>query len=449
MPSALDDYLMSFLDSPWNVLGVAALLFLLVVAFVWSHYVRLVVKSLARNPLRTLLTSSATFLLVLIITLILSVLWLLNMVTMERSKDFKCIVTEKWQVPSQMPYSYAASLQEGAASKPGDIRPDDHMTWQFYGATLDEKKTRESLVFFFCMEPSKALTMLDISDHMTPQEERDLQVAVKALEEDPRRIIVGIERLKSMNKKVGERISLFGMNYPGINLDDCEIYATFPDGGMNQLAVMNRDRLNNALEAYKTKNGKEHPLARKSLNLVWLKVPDTAAYNRIADQILHSPSFTDPAVKVETASSGIASFLDAYRDLLKWVKWYLVPAIGLTLSLVIATAISISVRERRMEMAVLKVLGFGPTQIMLMVLAEALLIGVVSGFLSSAGTYVFVNDVLGGIKFPIGFFPAFRIPKVALWWGPLTGGAAALAGSIVPAWSARAIKVSEVFSKLA
>jgi len=133
---------------------------------------------------------------------------------------------------------------------------------------------------------------------------------------------------------------------------------------------------------------------------------------------------------------------------LKWVKWYLVPAIALTLAMVIATAVSISVRERRVEMAVLKVLGFGPTQIMLMVLAESLLIGALSGFLSAAGTYLFVNDVLGGIKFPIGFFPAFRIPLVALWWGPLIGGLAALAGSIVPAWSARSVKVSEVFAKL-
>jgi putative ABC transport system permease protein len=56
--------------------------------------------------------------------------------------------------------------------------------------------------------------------------------------------------------------------------------------------------------------------------------------------------------------------------------------------------------------------------------------------------------VLGGIKFPIGFFPAFRIPLAALWWGVLIGGTTALAGSIVPAWSARSVKVSEVFAKL-
>lgn len=446
--SRFDDYLMAFLNSPWNVLAVAVFLFLLVLAFAYAPYVRLIAKSLARSPLRSILTGTATFLLVMKITLILSVLWLLDLVTTERSKDFKAIVTEKWQLPSQMPYSYGASLKDGAASAPGDLRPQDHMTWQFYGGTLDEKKTRENLVFFFCMEPSKVLTMMDVSDHMTAREEADLKAAVKAMEEDPRRILVGIDRLKAMNKQVGERISLFGMNYPGIDLDDCEIYAVLPDGGLNQMAIMNRDRLNNALEAYKRKNGKEHPLANKTLNLVWLKVPDTGSYNRIATQILESPAYTDPAVKVETASSGIASFLDAYRDLIAAMKYFVIPAILVVLSLVIATAISISVRERRIEMAVLKVLGFSPTRIMLMVLAEALLVGTVSGLLSSGGTFLFVNNVLGGIKFPIGFFPAFRIPSAALWWGPALGAATALAGSIVPAWTARSVKVSEVFSKL-
>ena len=46
------------------------------------------------------------------------------------------------------------------------------------------------------------------------------------------------------------------------------------------------------------------------------------------------------------------------------------------MALVIANAISISVRERRTEMAVLKVLGFRPGQILVLVLGEALLIGV-------------------------------------------------------------------------
>jgi putative ABC transport system permease protein len=118
------------------------------------------------------------------------------------------------------------------------------------------------------------------------------------------------------------------------------------------------------------------------------------------------------------------------------------------MSLVIANAISISVRERRTEMAVLKVLGFGPTQIMVLVLGEAILIGAGAGFVSAAGAWLFINKVVGGVPFPIAFFPKFTIPLAALWWGPLLGGATALAGSLLPSWSARSVKVAEVFAKI-
>ena len=159
--------------------------------------------------------------------------------------------------------------------------------------------------------------------------------------------------------------------------------------------------------------------------------------------------YSNPAVKCETASSGIASFLDAYRDLIWGMRWLLVPAILVTMALVIANAISISVRERRTEMAVLKVLGYSPGQVMGLVLGEALLVGIVGGLLSSAGTYYFINEVLGGVKFPIAFFPAFKIPRDALWWGPMIGGLTAFAGSFAPALAARSVKVSEVFSRVA
>ena len=57
----------------------------------------------------------------------------------------------------------------------------------------------------------------------------------------------------------------------------------------------------------------------------------------------------------------------------------------MSLSLVIANAISISVRERRMELAVMKVLGFRPLQILVLVLGESLLLGVTAGFVAARG----------------------------------------------------------------
>src|SRR5262249_37034468 len=112
-------------------------------------------------------------------------------------------------------------------------------------------------------------------------------------------------------------------------------------------------------------------------------------------------------------------------------------------------AISITVRERTKEMAVLKVLGFRPGQILRLVLGEGLLLGALAGLAGAAATYFLVNRGLGGVRMPIGFFPIFFISGHALWCGPLLGAVAALIGGIIPAWKAQNIRVSEVFAKTA
>jgi ABC-type antimicrobial peptide transport system permease subunit len=97
---------------------------------------------------------------------------------------------------------------------------------------------------------------------------------------------------------------------------------------------------------------------------------------------------------------------------------------------------------------VLKVLGFRPWMIMALVLGEAVLIGAVGGGLSTTITWFGVNKLLGGFKFPIAFFPSFKIADAALWWGPAIRTGTALLGSFLPAWSDRTVKVNEVFSKV-
>jgi len=100
-------------------------------------------------------------------------------------------------------------------------------------------------------------------------------------------------------------------------------------------------------------------------------------------------------------------------------------------------------------MAVLKVIGFTPGRILGLVLGEAFLVGGASGLLSAAVLYGAIHVGMGGFPFQIAFFPKFDIYVDSLWWGFLFGTITSLAGSIVPAWSARTIKVSEVFAKVA
>ncbi|MBI3838247.1 MAG: ABC transporter permease [Planctomycetia bacterium] len=413
-------------------------------------YILLIGKNLRRNLLRTTLTALGTMVLVLVVTLVWSVLYLLDGVMAEKGANLKAIVTERWQVPSQMPFAYARTLGEGAARNAGDVRPQDSMTWQFFGGSLEpNKRTREDLVFAFGMEPKKLATMMDDLDNLPAGQSQQLQANIRLMEEKRQAILIGRQRLAEVNKRVGERIKLYGVNFREIDLE-FDIIGSLPPGRYDQFAVMNRDYLNEALDNYpRTHAGKKHPMADKSLNLVWVRVPDREQFSRVADQIARSPLYSDPAVKCETASSGIAAFLDAYRDLIWGLRWLLSPAILVTLSLVISNAISISVRERRLEMAVLKVLGFRPGQLLILVLGEALLIGISAGLLSAGATYFVVNKWLGGVALPIGFFPVFFIPVNALWWGVGIGTVTSLSGSIMPALSAGTVKVSDVFSKVA
>jgi len=75
---------------------------------------------------------------------------------------------------------------------------------------------------------------------------------------------------------------------------------------------------------------------------------------------------------------------------------------------------------------------------MILILGEAIFIGVVSGA-CSARPIRLCGDQRGGggLKFPIAFFlpgPS-RSPDDALWWGagPESGGGTAVLGSILPA----------------
>lgn len=418
-------------------------------------YVFLVFENIRRNLIRSTLTGMGTMVTVLVITLVFTVLTALDKATTEKNSNIKAIVTEKWQVPSMMPFSYAKALSEGGAPSddPDAARPEDYMTWGFFVGSTEQNPAKwgfENMFFCFIMEPEKARTMLDEVDTLTDEQALPLTAAIERMKEVPNGAIVGPKRLEKLKKKVGDRITVFGRNYRDMNLE-LEIVGTFPaePARYGESAVISRDYFNRQLDAYQqTHNNKPHPMAEKTLGLVWLRLKDRKSFNKVSEQVLTSPSFTSPPVKIETSSTGIGGFLEAWRDIIWGVRWLLTPACLLTLSLVVANAISISVRERQMEFAVMKVLGFRPTQILLLVLSEAILIGTLSGVLSAGMTWLVINKYFGGLPFRIAFFPNFIVPLDALWWGAAMGAATAFAGSLFPAWKARTVKVAEVFSRV-
>jgi putative ABC transport system permease protein len=438
----------------WLAIIVAeAVLFMLAIMFDRSLVTtfRFAVKSLFRNLLRTILTAAAVMVLAVAATLVVTMLWFIDKQMTGSSKTLNAIGSARWDLPSQLPPSYGPILEEGAYHKPGDVKPDKSMLWTFYFGTMEKQKlSRESFVFFFCTDPSTISSMLPDVDLFTDAQRAQFDVWAKQMKEDPRKVIIGEDRLATLNKRVGERFTVTGINFKEVDLE-VEVIGAFPKGRYGQVGVLNRDYFFKTIqEEYpKTHKNAQHPLAEKCLNLAFLRVPDKAAFDKLAEQVESAKELTQPAMKVETESSGVASFLESYRDLLLALRYLATPAMLLTMVVIVATAISISVRERRKELAILKVLGFGPSQILWMVMVEALLVGAVAGFVSTALHYLVLQYGMGGIPFPIAWFNVIPIPLESLAWGPLMGAVCALVGSLIPAWNASGVKVADVFAKTA
>jgi putative ABC transport system permease protein len=411
----------------------------------------LVLRSLIRSLLRTSLTYLAVFVLVFIFCSVESVLDFLSAITQQKDTNMKGIVTEKYQIPSQMKPSHLQGIKEMIATLPEDQRPDNVddniMTWAFVGGTLDpNKRTFQNSLFFFATEPEKVLKMMPGLEDLTGEQYEMLKKATAVMERDPKAVVIGAERLRQLGKRVGDRVKVTSMNYKDIEFDFV-IIAEFPSGSRwEQSAVMNRKYLDNELDSFKGRTGKEHPLADKCMNLIWVRLPNPKAFDTMQAKISDPGKFS-PAIKMEIESSAYANFLSPYKTLISFMRYALAPGLLIITTLVASLVIGIGVRERRTEIAVLKVLGFRPWMVLGLVLGEALLIGTLSGFMATATAYSLVN-ALGGIPLPIGFFGKFFIPENALWWGPAIGGLTALIGSILPSVSAYRIKASQVFSRV-
>src|SRR3954454_11205797 len=148
-------------------------------------FILLILKNIRRNLVLSSLTSLGTIVLVLVVTLVWSVLAFLDAATSEKQRNLKAIITERWQIPSQMPFSYANTLTDGAARDEGDLHPDDSMTWSFYGGCTDIKnRPLNNSLFAFALEPKKLTTMMDDLDNLPADQMAELNQAVERLEQN-------------------------------------------------------------------------------------------------------------------------------------------------------------------------------------------------------------------------------------------------------------------------
>ncbi len=384
----------------------------------------LILKNLRRNKLRTTLTALAVIVMVVLCTEAATVLFWVHQHVHTQACQSKLLVSERWVAPSCIPTRYLALLthQEGV---------EDWTLWNLYTGYLDTSRQSSRKGFGLATRPDNLIAMHLGLEKLDP-------AAVEALQREKTGAIVSADLMQQMNWKVGQQFTVLSSSHPHKDLR-FKIVGVLPPGEYVRNFFFRQDY-------YEEGTGN-----KETITCVWLRLRDAETAQRVASRIQKQFQHSQPELKVETESAGVARFVSREQALLSVLKW-VVAVLVLDMAIILSNSISVATRERRVEMAVLKVLGFEPVVIMALVVGEAMLLGAVSGFVGAALAWLSSTLAVHGFlpsNPATRIFFSFPIQAAMVLWGALLGALVGFMGSIVPAWNAWQVKVSDVFAKIA
>ena len=384
------------------------------------NFVMLVFKNLGRNKVRTALTAMAVTVLVTICAVVTNVTESVRRGVEADASQTKLLVNERWVIPSQVPVRYIPEISR----IPG---VEDWTTWNLYPGYLD--KTRQVL--------GMATRVENLRDMHAGMDELD-QSIIDAMRKEKTGCIVGASMMQAMDWKVGQEFTINSTLHPGKSLR-FKILGAAPPGRWPLTFFFRSDYYG------------EGAGNKDTVDCLWLRVKDAETGRKVAAKIQQDFENRQPSLKAETESAGVARFAEKGKAILDIIK-LVVAILLIDMLIILSNSISIATRERRTEMAVLKVLGFKPFHIMVMVIGEAMLIGGLSGLFGATIAWGSSELAIQGFlprNGMTGFLVTFPIQFSTVPWGLALGAFVGLLGSFFPAWSARKVKVSDVFSKIA
>ena len=184
----------------------------------------------------------------------------------------------------------------------------------------------------------------------------------------------------------------------------------------------------------------------RRISIGWLteKIDDPQNAGKISKTIDAEFENSDTPTKTETEQAFLAGFVAMAGNLALLLNGIGL-AVAFTILLVTANTMSIAIRERRQEIAVLKTLGFSSLLVMTLILGEALLIGAVGGLiglvLSLGLLHILPNvPVLGSI---VAQYPNFGLSVATAAAGIVIALLLGLFAGFVPALTGYRSRIAE------
>jgi putative ABC transport system permease protein len=378
-------------------------------------FARLVLKDLLSAPLRLSLTILSGAIGVFAFAFLQTTLRLFAL-SVEAAEADRLIVRSKTSIIQPLPLSYLPRI----AAVPG-VRLITHQNW--FGARLGEA-TEQQFASFTVDSPTFLAVYPEL---LLPREQR------AAFEEDPCGAIAGEDLARRYGWKVGGRVVLQGTIYPGdweVNVRG--IYRAERPGVDTTVLYLGYRCLNERL-----------PRGEKNrVGVFALRIDDPSASNEIASAIDGMFANSPYETRTESERAFISGFLAMSSAIVTAIRTVSFVVLGILL-LVVSNTLAMGVREKAVQLATLKALGFRSRAAVWMVIAQALIIGAAAAAAGLAAAPAIISAFVAAVEQQIGPMGPVGLDAATALLSVLAVSVVSLLAAAAPAIRVARLQVAE------
>ena len=227
--------------------------------------------------------------------------------------------------------------------------------------------------------------------------------------------IIGRLTAQKHNLKIGDRITLTSIIY-GQSMD-------FTIAGIFSGTTDDRNML------FHHKYLDESQAASGMVSTWWVKVRSAEEMQSVTAAINKAFENTSAEVRAETERAFMLSFISMWGDITVFIGWICL-AVGLALLFVTASTMSMAIRERMRELAILKAVGFRIQELFAFILAESFGLAAAGAVLGVGGAWLLYTHLpIAGSVFGMAALGLFVWCAMLGWRRRLLGAVLALMGS--------------------
>ena len=317
---------------------------------------------LRRNRRRTILTALAIASATLVFCIVMVLPYVTDRIVAIADASPRLVVMNKSAMRYGLPEAYSKTIREMP-----DVVAVNRMTW-FAGVYNDPRHQFSSVA----IDP-------DTLAQMWPENGFSAD-SLAALNAHRNGAVVGDATMHRFGWKVGQNVILRSQIYP-VTLP-FTILGGYSGGSDPSVFFFRRDYLEEALHN------------SPPVDMMWVRCADSRVASRIAGRIDSAFRNSSAETETDTEKAFLTTFLIRFQSLGRIVQ-----AVGLCAVFAIALAVlngsSMTLRERRGEIAVLRTVGFSNSQILASFMAEAFTMALVGGVIGTVAAALILNLARG------------------------------------------------------